>query len=416
MTLSTAMTNYLRRFARDERGNFAILIAFLLPVLVGIVGLASEAGVWFYQHQNMQSVADSSAYSAALAKTDYVVQANGVAALSGFVNGTNSVTVTVNQPPKAGTNISTAGAVEVIIAKPEARLFSALFGTAPVAISARAVAVNDYAGKGCVLALNGAASGAGTLQGNTTVNLKGCSFFDNSAHSTAALTVGGTASLKALSVRVAGGISGQTSITTDEGISTKVAPAADPYAGVTNPTATGSTTNNCCSHGTETLSPGIYKNGMKLVAGANITLQPGTYYLQGDLSVAGGSTLSGNNVTLVFTSNNSGSYATATVNGGATLNLTAPTTGDLAGIVAFGDRNMPVGSSFKFNGGATQNIQGAIYLPKADTAYAGGLDSPNTCMQLISDTVTFTGNSNFAIDCNGKGTKPIATSKVSVVE
>jgi Flp pilus assembly protein TadG len=286
------MPNSLQQFARDERGNFAILTAVVLPVVAGLVGLSSEGGLWLYQHQNMQSAADSSAFSAAVARSNFVVQASAVAASNGLVNGTNGVTVTVNQPPQSGTHVSTPGAVEVIINKLQPRLFSALFSSTPVSITARAVAVNDQSGKGCVLALNGQASGAATLQGSTVVNLSGCSLFDNSADGTAALTVGGSASLSALAVRVVGGISGQASISTTNGSSTNVAPAADPYANVTNPSSSGPTGGNCCSHGTDTLSPGIYKTGMKLVAGANITLQPGTYYIQGSgLDVSGGATL-----------------------------------------------------------------------------------------------------------------------------
>lgn len=52
----------------------------------------------------------------------------------------------------------------------------------------------------------------------------------------------------------------------------------------------------------------------------------------------GSATLTGTGVTLVFTSSGN-NYASATINGGATVNLTAPATGSTAGIVLFGDRN-----------------------------------------------------------------------------
>ena len=65
-------------------------------------------------------------------------------------------------------------------------------------------------------------------------------------------------------------------------------------------------------------------------------------------------------MTLVFTSKNRNGYATATINGNATINLTSPSAGPTAGIVIFGDRNMPTGTTFKFNGGSTQYLGGAI--------------------------------------------------------
>ena len=166
-------------------------------------------------------------------------------------------------------------------------------------ITARAVAIGNGDGKGCVLALNGSASGASTTQGAARVNLKNCSLYDNSSNASA-LTVGGSATMNALSVHVVGGISGQSGITTSQGTWSGVTPAADPYADVANPTPTGPIINSCCSKN-DTLKPGQYKNGMKLVAGANVTLSPGVYYIGGNgLDVAGGATLTGTDVTLVF--------------------------------------------------------------------------------------------------------------------
>src|SRR5262249_50526817 len=156
------------------------------------------------------------------------------------------------------------------------------------------------------------------------------SLYDDS-NDTSALKVSGSAKLTALSVNVVGGISGSASISTTQGVNTGVLAALDPYASVPNPIPTGPVHSSCCSHGTATLDPGIYKNGMKLVSSANITLNPGTYYIEGSgLDVAGGATLTGTGVTLVFTSSDGKSYANATINGGATVNLSAPTSGALA--------------------------------------------------------------------------------------
>ena len=78
----------------------------------------------------------------------------------------------------------------------------------------------------------------------------------------------------------------------------------------------------------------------------------------------------------------------------------------------FGDRNMPVGTKFDFNGGATQYIGGAIYFPKGAVTFAGGAGTTASCTKLIADTVQFTGNSNFAIDCKAFGTKAFGPSGI----
>ncbi len=388
---------------------------------MGVVGLGTDYGVWNYTHRVMQSAADSGAVSAATAYVNgntsgLATQANAIASSYGFVNGTNDIVVTVNRPPKSGNYTTNPNAVEVIITQPQTGIFSAVLQSQTFDITARAVALGNGDGKGCVLALNGATSGASTTQGGTKVNLKSCSLYDNSSNASA-LTVGGSATLNALSVSVVGGISGQSGITTTQGTWTGVTAATDPYATIANPTPTGTTVTEPRFDGTQTLDPGIYKKGMKIVAGANITLNPGVYYIEdSDLDVAGGATLSGTGVTLVFTSSNGSKYAGATINGGANINLTAPTTGWNAGIVLFGDRNMPAGTNFTFSGGSTQSFTGALYLPKGAVKFAGGADSTAGCTQLVADTITFTGDSNFAIDCAGKGTKPLASANISLVE
>ncbi len=414
----------LLRFRRDQSGNYLIIAGLMMPALVGIVGLGTDYGLWTYTHQAMQSAADSAAVSAATAynnvnTSNIAMQANAVTGSYGFVNGTNGVVVTVNRPPQSGNYTASAGAVEVIVQQPQTPIFSALLKPGEFTITARSVA-RGRDGKGCVLSLSGAASGATTGQGSTTVDLKNCSLYDNSANASA-LTVGGSARVSARSVSVVGGISGQAGISTTQGVKTGAPPARDPYADVQNPTPSGTVRHDCdggpgCPNGTATLDPGIYKNGMKIAAGANIKLNPGTYYLQGDLDVAGGATLTGDGVTLVFTSSNGTKYASATINGNANINLTAPTSGPTAGIVMFGDRNMPVGTSFKFNGGATQSFRGAIYIPKGSVNFAGGANTSTGCTQLVADTITFSGNSNFAINCTGAGTKPLGSSTVALVE
>jgi len=163
----------------------------------------------------------------------------------------------------------------------------------------------------------------------------------------------------------------------------------------------------------------VYCGGIKVNAGANVALNPGIYYLDGgSLTVDGGATLTGNGVTLVFTSRSGKdkSYASATINGGATVNLTAPTSGPTAGIVMFGDRLMTADTPFKLNGGSSEVFQGAIYLPAGDVTFAGGAAVNNGCLQLVANKITFVGNSNFAVSCDGAGTKPIGSSLAKLVE
>src|SRR5262249_13962832 len=130
-------------FLRDQSGSYAIIVGLALPVVVGFVSLGTEAGLWFYKHQSMQSAADSSAVSAAVAfaaqgtRANLTTQANNVAASYGFAAGSSGVTVTVNRPPQSGNYKTQIGAVEVIIQQPQTRLFSAVLTSAPLNVWAR---------------------------------------------------------------------------------------------------------------------------------------------------------------------------------------------------------------------------------------------------------------------------------------
>jgi hypothetical protein len=286
--------------------------------------------------------------------------------------------------------------------------FMGVMGFSSLSLAVHSNAISNMDGLGCVLSLNPHASGAITGQGTTNVVLNGCSLYDNS-DSVTALTAGGSAQIAALSVGVVGNLTGSSNITTTQGIKTGIGAVADPYANASFAAFAGCTQQNFTAKDTVTISPGVYCGGMKLNAGANVTLSAGIYYLDGgDLTVNGGATLTGSGVTLVFTSQNRNGFATASINGNASINLTPPKTGATAGIVIFGDRRMPAGTLFKFNGGATQYFGGAIYLPKGAVSFSGGASTSTNCTQLIGDTVTFTGNSGFALNCNNYGTKPFS--------
>jgi Flp pilus assembly protein TadG len=412
------------RFCRDTKGNYAVLTALLAPVLIGSAGLATEGGLWLHVHQKLQGAADSAAISAAtlyglnnLKSLDD--QASGVVSTYGYVVGTSGTTVTVHRPPTTGNYTANNKAIEVIVNTNQARMLSAIFSSTQVTLTGRAVAVPGDAGTGCVLALNAALSGAATSQGSSAINLTACSVYDNSS-STTALTNGGSATINALSVNVVGNISGGSGITTTQGVNVGTSPAADPYASVVMPSFSGCDHNNDSENGTVTLNPGVYCGGLTLNGGADVTLNPGVYFMdRGTLKVNGGSSIHGTGVTIIFTSSTGSNYATATINGGAHVAITAPTTGALKGIAMFGDRNMPTSNTFKFNGGDDQVIGGALYVPKGTLQYAGGANVANVatdCTQIIADTVTFTGNSQLRINCSGSGTTPIGTSVASLVE
>jgi Flp pilus assembly protein TadG len=405
----------LKKFRRDESGSYVAAAALMAPALAGIMGLGVEYGVWVQRHQSIQGAADSAAMSASIAPGNVVTQAHAVAAAYGFSSETPNVTIAVNQPPQSGPYAGHARAVEVVITQLQQRLFSALWNNQPITIAARATAITPDA-NGCTLTLNKTESAAAGMQGSTRVVLNGCSLFVNS-NSASALSVGGSASLFTDSVGVVGGVSGTAGITATQGISVGQGAILDPYANINFPAFSGCTERNYVGKNTETIDPGVYCGGITLHAGAIVTLNPGIYYIDGgDLTVNGGATLIGSGVTFVFTSSSGTKWPTVTINGNATVDVTAPKSGPMQGFVVFADRRIPVGTAFKFNGGSMQYFGGAVYAPTTALSYAGGSISGSTCTQLISDTLSFTGNSNLAVECSQFGTKPIGSTTARIVQ
>lgn len=403
----------LRHFARDKSGSYVVVAALAMPILVGAAGLGTEAGYWMHQQQKMQDAADSAAFAAA---TDYGPnpttslsnQAGSVTSAYGFapaiISGTGGSTVNVSEPPADGPSTGVTGAVEVTIQRSYPRMLSAIFGQTPVTIRARAVA-KTKGGYGCVLALDATASSSAQAQGTTNIALKSCSLYDDS-NSPAAVQGGGSAILTALSVGVVGGIAGASNFSATEGIWTGQPTTPDPYADVNVPTFSGCDHHNYNSKKNDVLNPGVYCGGLHFNGGVSVTLNDGTYIVDGSaMQVDGGATVTGNHVTFVFTSSSGTNYPNVNINGGAIMNLGPPTSGALSGIVFYADRRTPVGTVFNLNGGAAQVLGGAVYLPTAAITYSGGNNTQTVCTQLIGDTVSFAANAYLAVNCTGMGVR-----------
>jgi len=433
---------FLRRLWRHRRGNYSMIVVLLLPVLTGFVGMGTEAGLWFYTHQTMQATADAAAFSGAqvaISGGQWTTEALGVAANRGFTNGVGTTVVQALSPPQAGSHIGVSGYYEVFISQQQNRLFSALLISTPVTITARAVATitGSSGGNGCLVALDNAASSAILATGSITINLAGCNIYDDS-NSTQAFVMTGAASITASAGYVVG------SAVTQSGFhGTLNAPGAaklaDPYKTTTEPSPSSCTQTHLTLVSTmqKTLSPGTYCSGITMSGTSELDLNPGVYVLdQGQFSMAGSTSLwcppksywntsasppviqtappSPGGCTLVLTSSllpgNTTSCATLSIAGGAKFNLQAPSSGTTAGFAIMSNQSCCVATSpscssasrSSLAGGANQNIVGTIYLPTYAVTYVGGSSTNNsqTCLQLITDTITFSGNAGLGNNCS----------------
>jgi Flp pilus assembly protein TadG len=403
----------ISRFVNDRQGNVAPIFAIAMIPVFGLMGSAVDYSRASSIKAAMQAATDATALS--------LVQ-SALTTPTGDVSDTATriFRATFDRPDALQLHVTAvtdiSGTATVSASAQMNTDFMGVVGVSTMTIGSRAVAKKTAGdGSGCVLSLSKTASGAIVGQGSTTVALNNCSLYDNS-NNASALTVGGSASVSALSVSVVGGISGSAAISTSQGIRTGVSPIADPYAGVSVPSFSGCDQTNFSGKNKITINPGVYCGGMQFNANADVTFNPGVYFIdRGTFSVNGGAILQGTGVTIIFTSSTGSDWPTAQINGGATVDLRPPTSGPLSGLVMFGDRRIPSGTAYKFNGGATQYLGGAVYFPTGAVDFAGGAGANTTCTQVIGDTVSFTGNSGLAINCAGYGTKPITPNNVRLM-
>lgn len=398
-----------------QSGGVATLFALGLPLATAVGGFSIETTYWYYKDLRLQAAADASAYAAAMEKRagSDSKTVTSIATLAAEDNGFKSATdsILVNSPPVSG-NFQGFDAVEVLLTSTAQRFFTALFVSSDVGIAARSVAIYATAQEACVLALSPSASKAADFAGSADLTLAGCSVMSNSV-AVDAINVQGSASLSTDCLISVGGVQLNSSVTMASCPSAVVnaPPVADPFSDVSAPDPSGA-----CKEAPKnpkssyTLSPGRYCKGMD-ISGSGM-LEAGVYYIEGDLDIASNALLTGSDVTFYITGS-----GRVTINGSATVNLQAPTSGAYAGLLFFGDRANSSGGTNRFNGTASSSMTGAIYFAAQAIEYSGNFSGENGCTQVVAKTVQWSGNTSISVDCSAYGLRKIpAYSIVRLVE
>ena len=388
--------------------------AITMPVAIGFAALGVETATWYTERASLQNAADAAALAGALElrRGSSTAAINAAAIQEARRNGhiATDYADIINTPPTSGA-YTKAQAVEAILARPVKLLFAAYFIEGLHKIQARAVAVVNDAGEACILALDPAASNAVQFTGNTSVLVKNCVIAANSKASDA-VTVSGSATVEVDCINTVGGVSADDGLTLTQckKAITGGAVTPDPLANLAMPTTPGSCTQTNFkvtgnAGNATTVSPGRYCGGMSLQSGV-ITMQSGTYIMDGgDFEIRANATVTGNGVTIVLL-NAASNDPKVTINGGATITLSAPTSGTYAGVLFFQDRSSS-GSPQTFNGNAATNFTGTLYFPATTVRFLGNNTSAGGCVHIIANLIEFRGNAGIGNDCSSSGTPPI---------
>ena len=391
-----------RSLLRASSGSAVVLTAIALPVLLGFAGLAVDVTSWYVHKRMLQSAANAAAVAASLESVRGMdgplatLAASSDAARNGFRSDRGD-TISVHVPPLSGGYASKSGAAEVVLRRLAPVYFSRGFVPLPVTIGARAVAAADSEGANtCLWVLDRSQASALKVAGGAQVELD-CGIVVNSSDTTAVTQNGTGSCLTASRIRVVGGVSGDC---INASVRTGIRPVDDPLASLAAPAFGGCDTRSKTkvnSGQRKTIDPGVYCADIDVMGGGELTLNPGTYVLDGaGLKIAAQATVNGSGV-FFYSTENSGTSAGTSISGGAYVNLSAPRSGKYAGMLFFHSRTSPGNVTHSFTGGSTMQLDGTLYFPNQDVAFSGGSDATQTSSVLVVRTISFTGHSHVDI-------------------
>ena len=130
---------------------------------------------------------------------------------------------------------------------------------------------------------------------------------------------------------------------------------------------------------------------------ATLTLQPGTYVVRdGELSVMAGATLKGTGVTILLAGDSSTRFDNQ---GGANIQLSAPTSGAFSGIVMSQLSSSVPDKDNTITGGGDMQITGVLYFPNQPVSVQGNGVIGDTAHELaiMADTIDVQGTGQLTI-------------------
>ncbi len=427
------------RRAAGRRGVIAVIMAISLTLLIGVVALTADGGWMLAERRYAQATADTAALAAATDvfeswashqdgpdeghDPDGTARAAAQAILdaAGFTaaNSTTTINISPNNyqgGEKAGQPLP-AGYVEVIVQSRRARAFSAIFGGGNLSVSARSVSrggwlfappiwVGDQSADGALFFPNSAGGNITIGSAVGPLNPQGGRVIVNSSSALAALNDGAGGTISAADFFFGGGHQGAFTGNVRDG----QRPVPDPLRSLPVPPLPARSFSRVqFTTGSQTLDPGVYVGGISVgtpLSLANLTLNPGVYYMQGDASgggllFQGRGTLTGRGV-LIYNAPADPSHA-ITIKGRGTAILSPPTIGLYKGLTIFQDRasdnvvtldhGTQVGTNYF-------DITGAVYAVKALVKVTRKPGDRSTGSQFISNLLEISGSGDMAVPGN----------------
>ncbi|NOU05404.1 MAG: pilus assembly protein [Hyphomicrobiaceae bacterium] len=347
----------------SNAGGVAINFAICLSVLLMLAGGTLDYTQAISQRSKLQAAVDAAALAAAreLGLAD-AKRENVAAVIEAMVASSMSSNTSKRYiAPTVATAIRD-NPLEVSVTARQMTVpqFGNTFGMTPKEISVNAVARIVGRPNICVLALDPSASGAIALEKNARVTGQNCAVFSNSTH-TNSIKAKNSSALSASLICSAGGKDGGPGNFTPQPV-TDCPTFDDPLASRPEPSV-----GRCNSAAptrimsSQTLLPGTYCGGLEIGGSAMVDLSPGVYVIKdGQLLIKDTASIKGTGVGLFMT----GIGATVRFEQGSSIDLEAPTTGAMAGLLMFEARKQPIGATHEVLSDNARNLLGTLYFSR----------------------------------------------------
>lgn len=420
--------NPTRSLARlsDDRGSMLPIMAVILLLTTGGAALAVDVSRAYSMKASLQAAADAAALAAAFKLPD--IDAAKKAAiyytaqnLPAHENVLRSEDFEFGHWNAAGRSVESDGtaasAVRVTLRLADDRgngletLFGGVFGHGVMDVEASAAAGKQ--GVACMIALDADKEGI-EVKGDAEIDLIGCGAQSNSTdkeslkvENDVRMTTGGIC------------VSGEADIKSKADVTPTpiefCPPHEDPMLGFETPSFGACTDNDAEYEDIQvTLTPGrVFCDGIKLKGDARVTLQPGLYVIDnGKLEVDDDAVLEGDGVTILLY----GLDAEMDIKGNARLRLTAPTSGDLQGMLIVQTRasedlgnsdyeddfdgKSDGGKNNKWDSKEASEMTGVIYLPdgKFTSKIEANITGTDACFVLVANQIKLDGKARMSID------------------
>ncbi|MGE0212565.1 MAG: TadE/TadG family type IV pilus assembly protein [Parvibaculaceae bacterium] len=350
------------RLIGDRSGTVAMVTVLSAPVLLGCVGAGVDTFMMLYLSNRLQVTADAAAL-AGVKELDLAGSDGGQveATATAYVKANLASSSIKEEDIKVSVVVdSKNSAVDVTIAQTWAPMFLHFVSddVMPLKVNSRAQSIGRRLA--CVIGLSKILPAGVQLWSNASLTADGCDVYSNTELPTG-LVVSDNAVLKAEFICTSGGYIAAGPKMVDPQPITDCPAFDDPLAS-RQPPKIGS-----CDHlatiilnQTRTLNPGVYCGGLTILGTSKVTLNPGVYIINNGLfTVAGSATLKGENVGFYL----AGLATLMLFDSNSTIDLTAPKSGPLAGILFFEDRKAPPLRVHRIGSNNARNLLGTIYLP-----------------------------------------------------